>query len=78
MTLWFENKWGTKRQIARCANWEEVYQCIDAFIDQANAAKGPGATKFISYYKRTWEDEESGMTKIDVGSWSEFFYISKE
>ncbi|MBQ5522732.1 MAG: hypothetical protein IIT86_07955, partial [Oscillospiraceae bacterium] len=47
-----------KRQIARCANWEEVYQCIDAFIDQANAAKGPDATKFISYYKRTWEDEE--------------------
>lgn len=31
---------------------------------------------FKSHYWRCWE--EDGMTKIDVGSWSEFFYLVKE
>jgi hypothetical protein len=78
MTLWFENSRGYIRQIAHCDTWADVYRSIDDFIDQANAAKSPGTTRFKSYYKRIWEDEEKGMTKIDVGSWSEFFYISKE
>lgn len=78
MTLWFENQFGDLRQIAHCETQEDVYRSINDFIDQANAAKGPGAAPFKSYYMREWEDEETGMTKIDVGSYTEFFYISKE
>lgn len=77
MTLWFENSLGDMRQIAHCDNWEEVNLSIQDFIEQANAAKRSGEPRFKSYYSRTWKDEGTGMTKIDVGSWSEFFYVSE-
>ena len=77
MTLWFENRLGDMRQIAHCESWADVYRSIREFIDQANAAKEPGEPRFKSYYSRTWEDENTGMTKIDVGSWNEFFYVSE-
>ena len=77
MILWFENSHGDMRQIAYCENWSDVNNSIKDFIDQANAAKGPGSPRFKSYYSRMWTDTITGMTKIDVGSWNEFFYVSE-
>ena len=71
MTLWFENSQGIKRQICDCTTWTEVCDSIDEFIDQCNENK-PANKRFVSYYKRVWESD--GMTKIDVGSHTEFFY----
>lgn len=71
MKLWFENSEGIRSQIADCTTWTEVCDAIDEFIDQCNEDK-PANKRFISHYKRVWQ--ENGMTKIDVGSWSEFFY----
>ena len=85
MTLWFENSQGIKRQICDCANWEEVCKSIEEFINQCNINKHNVAKErygkdydpskvipFVNYYTRVWE--EDGMTKIDVGSHTEFFY----
>ena len=76
MTLWFENRFGEARIIAKCANKDEVYRAIDNFIKQANAKKPKGATPFKSYYIRTWEQNDK--TWYDVGSHVEFFYTTKE
>ena len=78
MTLWFENSRGDMRKIAHCENWEEINESIQDFIAQANAAKSPGEPRFTSYYMRSWMDNTTGMMKIDIGSWSEFFYVSEE
>lgn len=78
MTVWFENARGDMRQIASCDNLEKAYLAIYNFVDKANAAKGPGEAPFRVYYVRHWEDETTGMTKVDVGSWNEFFYIETE
>ena len=75
MTLWFENSQGIKRQICDCTTWTEVCDSIDEFIDQCNENK-PADKRFVSYYKRVWK--EDGMTKIDVGSHTEFFYWEGE
>ena len=89
MTLWFKNSQGTKRQIADCATWNDVCYCIDKFIEQCNANKHNMAKErygkdynpakvvpFVRYYTRVWK--EDGMTKIDVGSHTEFFYWEGE
>jgi len=76
MTLWFENRFGEAREIAKCANKDEVYRAIDKFIAQANAKKPKGSTPFKSYYIRTWEQNDK--TWYDVGSHVEFFYTTKE
>ena len=72
MILWFENSQGIRRQIADCDTWNDVSYCIKKFIEQANENKPAGAPRFKSYYTRVWE--EDGMTTIDVGSHTEFFY----
>jgi len=85
MILWFENSNGVRRQICDCANWDEVTKSIEEFIAQCNINKHNAARErygkdydpakvvpFVSYYTRVWE--EDGMTKIDVGSHTEFFY----
>ena len=69
MTLWFENSQGIKRQICDCATWADVNRSIDDFIREANYT---GRRPFKRYYTRIWQ--EDGMTKIDVGSHTEFFY----
>ena len=69
--LWFQNSQGIERWIADCDTWKEVNKCIDLFIEQANVGR-PKEKQFKSYYRRMWI--EDGRTKIDVGSWSEFFY----
>jgi len=73
--LWFQNSEGQERIIADCASWTEVNDAIDDFIDTCNENKSADK-RFVSYYKRVWK--EDGRTKIDVGSWSEFFYWEGE
>ena len=60
----FENSRHEEREIGTSVDMEGAYKIIDMFLDEHN---------FKSYYKRVWE--ESGRTKVDVGSWSEFLYI---
>ena len=76
MTLWFENQFGESRQIAQCANKDEVYRAINDFIKQANKRKPKGVKPFKSYYVRTWE--QNGKTWYDVGSHVEFFYTTEK
>lgn len=76
--VWFENSNGERRVIKNTANtWAEVNQTIDEFINRCNRRKAIEGTgnPFTRYYTRTWE--EDGMTKIDVGSHTEFFYWEK-
>jgi len=75
MILWFENRFGEAKQIAKCADSNDVYRSIDDFIKQANAARTDNK-KFKSYYVRSWEQD--GKTWYDVGSHSEFFFTTKE
>lgn len=69
--LWFQNSNGEERLIAAVETFTDVYDCIYAFVDQCNEGR-PANKRFKIHYIRTWE--ENGRTKIDVGSWSEFFY----
>ena len=84
-TLWFQNSKGEERLIAAVDNWDDVHRCIKEFINQCNENKIIQSKEiygdkydeskvqlFKSYYTRIWE--EDGRTKIDVGSWTEFFY----
>ena len=63
-TVYFENSYKEMREIGNTSSVEEVYNIIDKFLKDHN---------FKSYYKRIWNEE--GITKIDVGSHSEFFYV---
>lgn len=71
----FEDVYARRRVIdAKASTWPEVNKVIDKFIRDCNQRKvdsGKGHP-FIHYYTRTWE--EDGLTKIDVGSHSEFFF----
>ena len=62
----FQNSRHKEREIGASIDMEGAYKIIDEFLDKHN---------FKSYYKRTWK--ENGRIKVDVGSWSEFFYIVK-
>ena len=66
MKVYFENSWGEKREIGRGDNEKGAFEIIKDFLSAHN---------FISYYTRYWE--ENGYLKVDVGSHTEFFYISK-
>ena len=86
MKLWFENSNGERRVIKNpCDTWEDVNKAIKEFIAQCNANKHYQARErygenynpakvipFVSYYTRAYE--EDGMTKLDVGSHTEFFF----
>ena len=85
MFLWFENSRGERRVICDCTTWEEVNRSIDEFIAKCNSNKHNAAKErygkdydpskvipFVRYYTRVWK--EDNMTKIDVGSHTEFFY----
>lgn len=45
---------------------KECHQIIMKFLDDHN---------YKSHYQRMWV--EDGRVKVDVGSWSEFFWISR-
>ena len=62
----FLNSIHEEREIGTAVSMDDAYSVIDKFLDEHN---------FKSYYKRVWE--ENGRNKVDVGSWSEFFYIVK-
>ena len=65
MKLIFQNSRGEERVIAKPTNREEISKEINKFLDDHN---------FKSYYMNVCEDD-NGRLRIDVGSWSEFFYI---
>ena len=64
MKLFFQNSQGNERLIAEPFNREEVVKEINKFLDEHN---------YKSYYTQVCED--NGRLMIDVGSWSEFFYL---
>ena len=64
MKLFFQNSQGNERLIAEPSNREEVVKEINKFLDEHN---------YKSYYTQVCED--NGRLMIDVGSWSEFFYL---
>ena len=64
MKLYFQNSRGVERLIAEPSNREEVVNEINKFLDDHN---------YKSYYMQVCEDNDRLM--IDVGSWSEFFYL---
>lgn len=66
MKVYFENSWGKKREIGQASNREKAFEIIKNFLFEHN---------FISYYTRYWEEDD--YLKVDVGSHTEFFYISK-
>lgn len=70
MNVLFENSYGERRKIGECSDEAEAFKIIKQFLDEH---------KYVSYYYRIWDTELDGCTyiKVDVGSWSEFFYISK-
>lgn len=63
----FKNSKGVEREIGRAKTLKEADDIIQSFLDAHN---------YYSCYWRKWLDNEDGTKmKIDVGSWSEFFYI---
>lgn len=64
MKLIFQNSRKEERVIAEPSNKEEVSNEINKFLKDHN---------FKRYYTRVWE--ENGRLKLDVGNWSEFFFL---
>jgi len=61
----FENSWGQRREIGSAPIISGAYTIISDFLKKYN---------YKSYYWNISE-VEPGLTRVDVGSWSEFFYI---
>lgn len=55
----------TAKPIAVCDTMEQATVRLHRFLDERNIQ---------SYYTRMWTQED-GITVIDYGSWSRFFYI---
>lgn len=64
MTLLFENMFGEKREIAKLETMEDAKKEMVKFLDDHD---------FKSHYWRA--NEANGDLWIDVGSYSEFFWI---
>ena len=69
MKLYFQNESGKRSLIANPINKKEAYSEISKFCKERN---------FEIYYIRSWKIQENGtpMTCFDVGSHTEFFYLS--
>lgn len=65
--VYFENSYGERRIIGVASSCRGANVIILDFLKAHN---------YKSYYWRVTENENE--TCIDVGSWSEFFYIRKE
>ena len=63
----FENSRKEEREIGTAVDMHESYKIIDKFLEEHN---------FKSYYKNVCEIEK-GKIRVDVGSWSEFFYVQE-
>jgi hypothetical protein len=67
MKLYFENSQGKERVIAEVKDENEAFKEINKFCEERN---------FKIYYVRIWMVD--GRKKFDVGSHSEFFWLSNE
>ena len=67
MKVYFENSQGKKREIGQVDSKEKAFEIIKDILFEHN---------FTPDYTRYWE--ESDYLKIDVGSHTEFFYVSKD
>ena len=67
MIIKFENEFGEQREIGKAATREEANKIIHQFLKEH---------KYKSYYWRY--AYHPNFIWIDVGSWSEFFYIYPE
>lgn len=65
MKLYFQNSKGEEKLIVELTNKEEAIKEINKFLDSHN---------FKSYYMNVCE-VTSNKIRIDVGSWSEFFFL---
>lgn len=71
-SLYFRNSIGKIRLLNTAETKEDCFVMIDKFLNDHS---------FKSYYKRLWNSEicinekQLDVTKIDVGSHCEFFYI---
>ncbi len=63
--LQFQNMSGERSTIAVASTEEMCYRAINEFLEEKN---------YHNYYTRVIELGD-GSKKIDVGSWSEFFFI---
>ncbi len=63
----FENSEGKKRIIGAAGTESGAFKLINNFLAEHN---------YKSYYKRTWKIDDNTMA-VDVGSWSERFYIQE-
>ena len=63
----FENSKGKKRIIGIAKTEKTAFKIIDDFLKEHN---------YKSYYKRTWKTDDKTIC-IDVGSYTEFFYIQE-
>lgn len=75
MKLYFKNSRGEMRVIAELDSCETDKDCLEAAgkeIQKFCDEKG-----FKIYYTRVWNEDYKGqqMTKFDVGSHTEFFYL---
>lgn len=77
MILYFENRYGERTVIAEPNTHEEASIAITRFIDECNARRRAGAKPFVSYYTRSWLNDE-GLIVYDVGSHSEFFLLDEK
>lgn len=67
MKVLFKNSQGVKREIATVGTRESAYEEINKFCAERNYE--------IPYYRSIKRGNE---TKIDVGSYTEFFYIVED
>lgn len=63
----FENSKGQQRIIGTAELEKIVFKVINDFLSGHN---------YKSYYKRTWKTDDK-TTAVDVGSWTERFYIQE-
>ena len=63
----FENSKGRQRIIGTAESEKIVFKVINNFLADHN---------YKSYYKRTWKTDDK-TTAVDVGSWTERFYIQE-
>lgn len=67
-TVLFQNISGERRPIGVANDMRMCYKIIDGFLEEKN---------YQSYYTKSWQTDDKTI-KIDVGSWSEFFFITSD
>lgn len=77
MKLYFKSSTGEMRVIAEFDGGKTDKEYLEAA--EKEIKKFCKERKFKSYYTRIWHEEYKGqkMTKFDVGSHSEFFYLDQ-